>query len=145
MRRTACNLDVAALSVWVELARSHIFDHMLTQRTDGVSSLMGSSFLSEVDDTSILRTGALHCITISQLLTGLFALAPAQAGWSAATLCCGTFRACRGRPTMSAPEVNDVRGPDTSFLTPGGEKSNARRRRRKFFLTIARRGGSMLS
>src|ERR1700724_1856867 len=24
-------------------------------------SLMGSSFLSEVDDTSILRTGALHC------------------------------------------------------------------------------------
>src|SRR5260370_27949925 len=26
-----------------------------------VVSLMGSSFLSEVDDTSILRTGALHC------------------------------------------------------------------------------------
>src|SRR5260370_15040699 len=34
-------LDVAALSVWVELARSHIFDHMLTQRTDGVSLAHG--------------------------------------------------------------------------------------------------------
>src|SRR5450755_2556999 len=27
-------LDVAALRVWVELARSHVLDHTLTQRTD---------------------------------------------------------------------------------------------------------------
>jgi hypothetical protein len=53
-------VDVAALIVWVELARSHVFDHMLTQRTDSVSLAHGSCFLSEVDDTSILRTEALH-------------------------------------------------------------------------------------
>jgi len=29
-------LDVAALRVRIELARSHVFDHTLTQRTDGV-------------------------------------------------------------------------------------------------------------
>jgi hypothetical protein len=27
--------------VWVELARSHVFDHMLTQRTDSVSLAHG--------------------------------------------------------------------------------------------------------
>src|SRR6185312_15695984 len=34
-------MDVAALRVWVELARSHIFDHTLTQRTDLVSLAHG--------------------------------------------------------------------------------------------------------
>jgi hypothetical protein len=29
-------INVAALRVRVELARSHVFDHTLTQRTDGV-------------------------------------------------------------------------------------------------------------
>jgi hypothetical protein len=27
--------------VWVELARNHVFDHMLTQRTDSVSLAHG--------------------------------------------------------------------------------------------------------
>jgi hypothetical protein len=49
-------LDVAALRVRVELARSHIFDHTLTQRTDDIGLAHGSSILGEVDDTSILRT-----------------------------------------------------------------------------------------
>jgi hypothetical protein len=29
-------MNVAALGVRIELARSHVFDHTLTQRTDGV-------------------------------------------------------------------------------------------------------------
>jgi hypothetical protein len=40
-----------------ELARSHIFDHTLTQRTDSVSLVHGELHPGEVDDTSILRTG----------------------------------------------------------------------------------------
>jgi hypothetical protein len=76
-------VDVAALSVWVELARSHVFDHMLTQRTDSVSLAHGSSFLSEVDDTSILRTGALYRYHY-------LGSCSRAAGWSAATLCFGT-------------------------------------------------------
>src|SRR5262249_13813506 len=50
-------LDVAALRARIELARGHVFDHTLTQRTDTVSLAHGSSFLSEVRNTSILRTG----------------------------------------------------------------------------------------
>jgi len=53
-------------------------------------SLMESSILSEVDDTSILRTGSpprydrpLNWLPASRLL-------PRAAGWSAATLCIGT-------------------------------------------------------
>ena len=42
-------------------------------------SLMGSSILSEVDDTSILKTGLSTPLSLSsQLATGLSALAPAQ-------------------------------------------------------------------
>jgi hypothetical protein len=39
--------------VWVELARSHVLDHALTQRTDSGSVAHGNSILSEVDNTSI--------------------------------------------------------------------------------------------
>jgi len=53
---------------------------------------MESSILSEVDDTSILRTGSprryacpLNWLPASRLL-------PRAAGWSAATLCYGTKR-----------------------------------------------------
>src|SRR6516165_4242649 len=56
---------------------------------------MESSILSEVDDTSILRTGLptrygrpLNWLPASRLL-------PRAAGWSAATLCFGTDRLCR--------------------------------------------------
>ena len=38
-------------------ACSHVLDHALTQRTDGGSVAHGEFILSEVDDTSILRTG----------------------------------------------------------------------------------------
>src|ERR1700746_1089261 len=58
-------------------------------------SLMESSILSEVDDTSILRTGLprryacpLNWLPASRLL-------PRAAGWSAATLCVGTDRLYR--------------------------------------------------
>ena len=44
------------LCVAPELARSHILDHALAQRADGIST-HGQLCLSEVDDTSILRTG----------------------------------------------------------------------------------------
>src|SRR6266404_1445425 len=56
---------------------------------------MESSILSEVDDTSILRTGLprryacpLNWLPASRLL-------PRAAGWSAATLCHGTDRLCQ--------------------------------------------------
>src|SRR5260370_31905872 len=51
-------LDVAALRVWVELARSHVLDHALTQRTDSGSVAHGNSILSEVDETSISGRGS---------------------------------------------------------------------------------------
>jgi hypothetical protein len=38
------------------IARSHVLDHAPTQRTDSGSVAHGESILSEVDDTSILRT-----------------------------------------------------------------------------------------
>src|SRR5215831_7844584 len=54
---------------------------------------MESSFLSEVHDTSILRTGALHCYHYYILSTGSRPLGscPRAAGWSAATSCCDPF------------------------------------------------------
>jgi len=63
---------------------------------------MESSILSEVDDTSILRTGSprryacpLNWLPASRLL-------PRAAGWSAATLCVGTGTACQREFWMSA-------------------------------------------
>src|SRR5881296_1949211 len=54
-----------------------------------LSIVMGSFLLlSEVHDTSILRTG----LPISQLVTDLSALASRAAGCRAATLCVGTTR-----------------------------------------------------
>jgi hypothetical protein len=50
-------MDVVALPVRGELARSQIFDHTLTQRTDRVSLVHGELHPGEVDDTSMLRTG----------------------------------------------------------------------------------------
>src|SRR5258707_2542765 len=38
---TLATVNVAALRVWVELARSHVLDHTLTQRTDSVSLAHG--------------------------------------------------------------------------------------------------------
>src|SRR5271155_1915087 len=51
-------LDVAALRMWVELARSHVLDHALTQWTDSGSVAHGNSILSEVDNTSISGRGS---------------------------------------------------------------------------------------
>src|SRR5712672_1745601 len=61
---------------------------------------MGSSFLSEVDDTSILRTGALHRYHYPLTWLPLGSCSRA-AGWSAATLCIGTFETCRPDLSMS--------------------------------------------
>ena len=46
----------AAPCVRVEIAPSRVPDHALTQRADSGSVAHGVSVLSEVDDTSILRT-----------------------------------------------------------------------------------------
>jgi hypothetical protein len=51
-------LDVAALRVWVELARNHVLDHALTQWTDCGRIAHGNSILSEVDNTSISGRGS---------------------------------------------------------------------------------------
>src|SRR6266699_964427 len=68
-------LDMTTLSVWVELAGSHVLDHALTQRTDGGSVAHGSSILSEVDNTSISGRGSqmrqrcpLSWVPVSRLL-----------------------------------------------------------------------------
>src|SRR5215472_7436894 len=69
--------NVAALSVRVELACSHVLDHAPTQRTNSFSVAHGEFHLSEVDDTSILRTGLPWPLwPSSQLATGLSPLAP---------------------------------------------------------------------
>src|SRR5215471_19654859 len=93
-------LDVAALRVRIELARSHVFDHALTQRTDGVGLAHGNSFLSEVHDTSILRTGLPRRViaSLSACYRPLGSRSCA-AGWSAATSCVGL-----GLPTLVAPQ-----------------------------------------
>jgi hypothetical protein len=49
-----------------------------------------SSILSEVDDTSILRTGLATPLWPSSQLATASRLLPREAGWSAATLCVGT-------------------------------------------------------
>ena len=73
--------NVAALSVRVELACSHVLDHALTQRADSLVSLMESSILSEVDDTSILRTRLPSPLwPSSQLATGIMRLAQDEVG-----------------------------------------------------------------
>ena len=54
-----------------------VLDHALTQRTDSFSVAHGEFHLSEVDDTSILRTGLPTPLCLSsQLATGLSPLAP---------------------------------------------------------------------
>src|SRR5215475_3850241 len=57
-------------------------------------SLMESSFLIEAVNTSILRTGALHCYHYYILSTGSRPLGSCSraAGWSAATSCYGPKR-----------------------------------------------------
>ena len=76
------------------LARSHIFDHTLTQRTDSFSLAHGCSILSEGWNTSILRVGLSSATTI--LSTGYQPLDSCSraAGWSAATLCIGSLLTC---------------------------------------------------
>src|ERR1700761_1607211 len=75
---------------------------------------MESSFLSEGCNTSILRTGLSSATTV--LSTGYRPLGSCSraAGWSAATLCVGTFETCRpilpmsvhrGRPEVGWPQV----------------------------------------
>src|SRR5215831_3204129 len=71
-------------------------------------SLMESSFLIEAVNTSILRTGALHCYHYYILSTGSRPLGscPRAAGWSAATSCfdpTATSADRRRRPFWTKP------------------------------------------
>jgi hypothetical protein len=50
-------VDVASLGVRTQLARVHILDHTLTQRGDSFGCHKATPVLSEVEDTSILKTG----------------------------------------------------------------------------------------
>ena len=90
-------MNVAELRVRGELARSHIYDHRLTRRTDTLVSLMGSSVVGEVDDISILRTGLSNGYWDPLDRLPAPRLLPRAAGWSEATLCSGPSRqiACR--------------------------------------------------
>src|SRR5450631_130539 len=68
-----------------------------------LASLMGSSILSEVHETpSILGTELFSASAILDYRS--LGSCSRAAGWSAATLCFGTERTCRGRLTMSGPE-----------------------------------------
>jgi len=70
-REALAAIDVAALRMVPELARSHVIDHALTQRTDSGIGTHGELLLSEVADTSIIpQNGAPHpAIVSSQLAT----------------------------------------------------------------------------
>src|SRR6516165_10389525 len=70
---------------------------------------MESSILSEVDDTSILRTGSprrygcpLNWLPTSRLL-------PRAAGWSAATLCLDPIRTYRNRKALNLDGTEGLR------------------------------------
>src|SRR6266446_3605516 len=65
---------------------------------------MESSILSEVDDTSILRTGSPRRYGCPLNWLPASRLAPRAAGWSAATLCIGTKRNCLGAHGISGAE-----------------------------------------
>jgi hypothetical protein len=68
-REALTALNVAALGVGSELARGHVLDHALTQRTDGGISAHGELLLSEVTDTSIFpQDGAPYPDIISSQL-----------------------------------------------------------------------------
>src|ERR1700676_52134 len=68
-----------------------------------LASLMGSSILSEVHETpSILGTKLFSASAILDYRS--LGSCSRAAGWSAATLCGGSKRTCRGRLTMSAPQ-----------------------------------------
>jgi len=70
---------------------------------------MGRSFLSEVANTSILKTG----LPISQLVTDLAALASRAAGCRTATLCNGTNLPTsalqRFRPELGGQRTLDIK------------------------------------
>src|SRR6516225_519507 len=110
--------NVAALSVRVELACSHVVDHALTQRTDSSSVAHGEFHLSEVDDTSILRTRSprrygrpLNWLPASRLL-------PRVAGWSAATLCFGASASLLDARRKSADRFESSRSPPAAGAAP---------------------------
>src|SRR4051812_5309345 len=65
---------------------------------------MGSSILSEVDDTSILRTGLSFGYWRPLNRLRPLGSCPRAAGWSAATLCIGPQWPCWQSLTMSAVE-----------------------------------------
>src|SRR3981189_3744587 len=72
-------LDMTTLRVWVELERSNVLDHALTQRTDSGSVAHGNSILSEVDNPSISvrLSQTRQCCPLSQLPASRL-LPPAQ-------------------------------------------------------------------
>src|SRR6267142_3528196 len=65
---------------------------------------MGSSVLSEVDDTSILRTGLSTCYWRPLNWLRPLGSCPRAAGWSAATLCIGPSRPCLKNSWPQCPE-----------------------------------------
>src|SRR5271165_3666283 len=94
-------------------------------------SLIGRSFLSEVERPSILRTGLPVAPSLSnRLATRLSAHAPREAGRSAATSCPGAAVAFRHRPQsgalLSFVAPVDRRGPpfrDLPIVDQGGRQS----------------------
>src|SRR5271165_6794703 len=96
-------IDVAALRVRVEHARSHVFDHTLTQRTDSVGLAHRALLPEWVERPSILRTGLPVAPSLSyRLATRPLGSRPRAAGRSAATSCPGATDVFSRRPLSRA-------------------------------------------
>src|SRR5208337_3350785 len=92
-------------------------------------SLIGRSFLSEVERPSILRTGLPVAPSLSNpLATRLSAHAPREAGRSAATSCCGATYAFSLRP-LSGASLSFVSPLDRRLSAHCGHSSEAAERR----------------
>src|SRR5882724_2558750 len=94
---------------------------------------MESSILSEVDDTSILRTGLPRRYACPLNWLPASRLAPRAAGWSAATLCLGTSLAlCCAycKPAMEARAVILCREPASTAANRSGPPTTPPRHQR---------------
>src|SRR6516165_4700495 len=86
---------------------------------------MGSSILSEVDNTSILRTGLSSATTIFSTGYRPLGSCPRAAGWRAATSCNDPEPTCRLTHKLSAVTVGPVASACRGLCSPGRSRRHA--------------------
>ena len=88
-RHTRSEVAGMSISTMPSLAAALGAQRIVRAERGVVVPLMGNSILSEVDVTSILRTGLSTCYWLSLNWLRPLGSCPRAAGWSAATLCFG--------------------------------------------------------